>query len=199
MITDRMLAEAVRRSYQKATHRAGNAAFRVERKSGTMVIAMPGTDDFIDGVMDLWVVPWRPCQLEAWVHRGFWIYTKKLIPRIMDVMRLRPSPTLHLCGHSLGGAAAIITAGVLYKNGIEVASLTTFGAPPTGGAGLAALVKNIPGKRYITKNDPVAGALIDWLLPTFDYDRPANVLRDMPGFDHFIDSYIAALDLEESK
>ncbi|GLQ99215.1 lipase family protein [Dyella mobilis] len=65
------------------------------------------------------------------VHAGFWRGAQSVLPQINDKLRGRNPSTLHVVGHSLGGAMATLIADSLSSMGCPV-RLYTFGAPKCG-------------------------------------------------------------------
>ena len=64
------------------------------------------------------------------VHEGFNNLANSILPQVRTAIRGRSISTLHLVGHSLGGATATILADAL--RGVGSVKLYTFGAPRAG-------------------------------------------------------------------
>lgn len=180
-------------SYDDATVEIGNSAALVEIVDGTQVIAFRGTNDLQDAAHNIWAVPWKPDALNAWVHRGFWLYTINLIEPLTKLILRRNLP-LALTGHSLGGAAAVIFAAYCQSKGIKVSALHTFGAPRPGYESLANKTFRIPGNRYVIEGDAVPSVPPSWFAFPYTHDRPAAILPGIPGLiDHPMTGYVEAL------
>lgn len=178
-------------SYHDASIEIGNSACLVDHVGGELHIGFRGSDDKTDWLGNVWAIPWKPAELDAWVHRGFWLYTKPLIDPLLNMIGSSP---VRLTGHSLGGAAACIFAGVCVRHGIEVRSLTTFGAPRPGYQSLSDLTGWMNGRRYVIEGDSVAEVPISWFAFPYKHDRPASVLPGMPGWsDHPMSGYLKRL------
>ncbi|MFC3653413.1 lipase family protein [Dyella humi] len=65
------------------------------------------------------------------VHAGFWRGAQSVLPQIRRQLRGRNPSTLHVVGHSLGGAMATLLADSLSNMGCAI-KLYTFGAPRCG-------------------------------------------------------------------
>lgn len=87
------------------------------------------------------------------VHQGFhtsWINTRKaILPDIQKQIQAHPDYALHLVGHSLGGAVAAL-AGLDFHARDWNPTVTTFGEPRVGNAGL---VKYIDDRFDLSNND----------------------------------------------
>lgn len=99
------------------------------------------------------------------VHRGFNSLSQAIYPQIEKALQGRNPSTIHLVGHSLGGATATIIADAL--QGIAQIKLYTFGAPRAGFADHAAYLTNAIKPENIYRvyhdTDPVP------MLPIFPY------------------------------
>lgn len=186
------LANFALESYEKSNIWSGNSCVQVSYTGQGIVIAFRGTNDPIDFMADLWAVPWKPKQLGAWVHRGFWLYVEPLIDMLLEKIDASGAE-IHLTGHSLGGAAACIFAAVCRRRGIRIESLTTFGAPKPGFDSLADKIWDIPGKRFVVDGDQVTMVPPGWVLP-YVHDRAETTLPGIDGpIDHPMQNYVDAL------
>jgi len=75
-------------------------------------------------------------ELECSLHKGFHDHANRLLEDLQPLLVSPPDSgiihkraTVELCGHSLGGAVAIIMACKLQKRGYNVVRVTTVGAP----------------------------------------------------------------------
>lgn len=188
---DLELAKLCQRSYYEHTFRHQNSAVLVSQTDTYIAVAFKGTSTLNGWMGNLRAIPAKPEDLGVRVHRGFWMYTKPLIEELVGLIIQTDLP-LHITGHSLGGAAACIFAGVCKHRRIYVTGLTTFAAPKPGLEGLADLTWDIPGERYVLDGDPVPHLPRGWI---FDYvhDRIPYVFPEVDGADHPIDNYIEAL------
>ncbi|WP_288808172.1 lipase family protein [uncultured Mitsuokella sp.] len=113
------------------------------------------------------------------VHKGFDDYTMTALfhepvdlagsgacetmgEHLAQELRAHPTAVLYLTGHSLGGAAAVLTAARLSDMGVrpEQLRVITFGSPAVGNAAFARYYeKRMQLTRIVMDGDPVAAAL----------------------------------------
>ncbi|POS78567.1 lipase [Diaporthe helianthi] len=128
-----------------------------EEEGGAIVVAFRGTYSITNTVIDLSTVPQEyvpypepdyggrrnetgsSCD-NCTVHMGFlesWTQARKLVlPVLKNVRSRHPSYPVHLVGHSLGGAVALLAALELkIALGWDDLVVTTFGEPQAGNAG----------------------------------------------------------------
>jgi hypothetical protein len=99
-----------------------------------VVLAFRGTSNLKDWIAD---ARFRKVPLGApgdiRVHDGFLQDADSLLPKIINAINGNPKPIL-VCGHSLGGALASLSAFCLAKSNFEVRSVYTFASPRVGNA-----------------------------------------------------------------
>jgi triacylglycerol lipase len=68
------------------------------------------------------------------VHSGFWEEANKVYPGILEAVKAgrKKDEKVYVCGHSLGGAMAVLVAEMLCHDKIPVEELKTFGQPRVG-------------------------------------------------------------------
>jgi predicted lipase len=91
------------------------------------------------------------------VHRGFLTEFHQAVPNINAAMtQHHEGQTVALCGHSLGGAVALLASLYLHAQGYTV-EVYTFGAPKVGDSGFRRAVQdtNIPVTNVALDRDPV--------------------------------------------
>ena len=144
------------------------------------------------------------------VHRGFLDYCQAAL--FTDVLpaygnrtagevlaaelRAHPSMRIYLTGHSLGGAAAVLTAARLSDLGVtpEQLVVTTFGAPAVGNA---AFVRRYEGRftlhRVVMRGDPMKDVLAAPLgFQQFGERVPWSPARSVAKFPHAMMVYVDA-------
>jgi pimeloyl-ACP methyl ester carboxylesterase len=123
---------------------------------GTVVVAFRGTvpDDLEDWLRDIDALPERVPGLPAmgWCHAGFLAGGIGLLALFRDHLA---GKRVVLVGHSLGGALAIIVAGLLTAADTPPALVVTFEAPRAGGMRLRQLLANVLIRQYRFGNDPI--------------------------------------------
>ena len=96
--------------------------------------AFRGTDEPRDAVRDLRVLPWWTSEL-GWAPAGFAKGARRLLPKILSWCLEHDIDTdkgLEFCGHSLGGAIALLVAAMCVRDEVPVHQVVTFGAPRSG-------------------------------------------------------------------
>lgn len=114
-----------------------------------------GTDSLRDWQTNLKLrLEW---QADAYVHSGFWKGIERIWPVIDSVCERFPSRPIHLAGHSLGGALAIVATQRLRYEGRTVAGVHTFGQPLVGAGELQEALRDLESSifRVVNEKDPV--------------------------------------------
>jgi triacylglycerol lipase len=160
-----------------------------------VLISMRGTVTAVDWVTDLVQTLHRGPSGSS-VHGGFLRTFESFEPALRNYFHSHRNPTtIHIVGHSLGGALATIAADYLAALQLDV-KLYTFGSPRVGTNNFSEqLSKNVkPANMFRVSNqsDPVT------MLPTFPFIHvPNNSAQYMiPSWgavnfcNHFMDRYI---------
>ena len=146
----------------------GYAAFRAE--DGTALVAFRGTQPTkpADFGTNIDIVPVRRDGVAGRVHRGFHRAFAVLHAQVSGWLAAHAQATkeLVLCGHSLGGAMAMVCA-----HHFKPAFLVTIGCPRAGDPDFVAALDGIAGRRIVNCADLVP------LLPPpiFGYVHPARL------------------------
>lgn len=185
MISDADLAGLAALAYTAApTWWQGDVhACQVER-GGATVVAFRGTvpDDMADWLRDIDAWPDFIPGL-GYCHAGFADGVKAIWGGLS--VGLRDKPHVILTGHSLGGALAIIAAGMLAVAGSPPAALVTFGAPRAGLERLAHALRGLPVRQYRNGDDPVPE------VPSFFQHVRPLIAVGVPAVDPLLDHEIA--------
>lgn len=152
------------------THIASGLCHCVIRRtaSGEIVVAFRGTEDIEDWISNGDVG--KSCFGNHFVHAGF---AASLAPILWDIRRaianVRKSADdqLWVCGHSRGGAFALLTGASLAMTNQPATGVYTFGSPRVGNHKFAAWCDvNVPGHhRYVNESDIVTR------IPHFGYEH----------------------------
>eukprot|EP01065_Artemidia_motanka_P042436 TRINITY_DN569_c0_g1_i5.p1 TRINITY_DN569_c0_g1~~TRINITY_DN569_c0_g1_i5.p1 ORF type:complete len:362 (+),score=119.83 TRINITY_DN569_c0_g1_i5:91-1176(+) len=105
-----------------------------------IVVGFRGTTDIKNWIQNIKFfpeqVPWMPDGIQA--HRGFVETYQAVRPPVMNALKNAradcPDCEVHLAGHSLGGALAVLCATDLVSTLNVVPQVSTFGCPRTGDA-----------------------------------------------------------------
>ncbi|WP_433899809.1 lipase family protein [Pseudomonas sp. PSE1(2024)] len=98
-------------------------------------------------------------------HQGFhegYVAVKKFAIKYLDRFRTG-NQRIMVCGHSLGGAIALLLAAWIRNNYDENVILYTFGAPRAGDATFVESAKGLIHHRIVNNNDPVPSVPAGWM------------------------------------
>lgn len=101
----------------------------------------------------------------AYLHKGFYQYAKGLwIPLSDDILKYHSDKKFYICGHSLGGAGALIISALIQKNyRSNNLKLFTYGMPRTGTHSFVAKFNNIVHYRHVNNHDLVPQVPFKWM------------------------------------
>jgi hypothetical protein len=131
-----------------------------------ILIAVRGTSELLaDGLRDADAsqVPFE--DTESKVHRGFYESAQKaydFVAKYLD--KFYVGQKLLICGHSLGGAVALLLSEMLRRRteGYTL-QLYTYGAPRAGDTNFVAGAKDLVHHRIVNHNDPVPSVPGTWM------------------------------------
>ncbi|SDV01305.1 Lipase (class 3) [Pseudomonas sihuiensis] len=130
-----------------------------------LLISVRGTQETPDILRDLDArqVPYAEGVGQA--HRGFYgafQAAKVFVERYMEAF-YTDEQTVIVCGHSLGGAIALLLAEWLRTNWSQNIQLYTFGAPRAGDRAFVQAAAALPHHRLVNHNDPVPAVPFTWM------------------------------------
>jgi pimeloyl-ACP methyl ester carboxylesterase len=132
----------------------------------SIVVAFRGSSSLQDWITNaqfrMEELLWADDQLPACVHRGFLramdSVNIELVATVRELLAKYPQAEIHVIGHSLGGALAMLAAYEFYRLKLPVASVVTFGAPRVGNKAFAvaynSVLKDITFN-IVAQGDPV--------------------------------------------
>lgn len=100
------------------------------------------------------------------IHRGFLAYARAAFLQIANQLQRWERKPLIFTGHSLGAAAAVITAAHFYETGHDIDAVYTFGCPRVGNAEFKGYATAAFGKnhfRHVNGHDGVP-MLPPWIM-----------------------------------
>ena len=145
-----------------------------------ILIAVRGTYEIIaDGLRDAdaFQVPFE--DTDSKVHRGFYEAAQKAYDFIVKYLdRFYTGQKLLICGHSLGGAVALLLCEMLRRRaGFNYnIQLYTYGAPRAGDAHFVNGAKDLVHYRMVAHNDPVPSVPGTWMNTKADVFGAGAVL-----------------------
>lgn len=166
--------EKVHFLYDEATE---TQAF-ITHSDKVMLISVRGTQELADIGRDLDArqVPYQEGVGQA--HRGFYeafLAAKTFVERYMDAFYTEEQ-TLIVCGHSLGGAIALLLSEWLRRNWSDDIQLYTFGSPRAGDRAFAQGAQALTHHRLVNHNDPVPGVPATWMDAEWKLALPGTVM-----------------------
>lgn len=131
-----------------------------------ILIAVRGTFELIaDGLRDADALQVPFEATDSKVHRGFYEAAQKAYEFVVNYLeKFHVGQQLIICGHSLGGAVALILSEMLRRRteGYSL-QLYTYGAPRAGDANFVENAKDLVHHRVVNHNDPVPSVPGTWM------------------------------------
>lgn len=115
---------------------------------------------------------------KAQVHRGFhdaFLSARKLIDRYLEAFH-RSEQSIIVCGHSLGGAIALLLGEWLRHNWSEKVQVYTFGAPRAANRAFVQRAANLVHHRLVNRDDFIPSVPAAWLDVEWKLALPAAIL-----------------------
>lgn len=116
-------------------------------------------------------------------HRGFYqafVGAKEFVRRYMRDFYI--GQTILVCGHSLGGAIALLLGEWLNRSYPDAnVMLYTYGAPRTGNGAFVKAAAGLTHHRLVNHNDPIPGVPFTWLDAEWKTLVPAAVMSVSSG------------------
>lgn len=143
----------------------------ITHNADVMIIAIRGTNEIVEDALrdlDALQVPFE--QGEGKVHRGFYVAAQKafeFVSRYID--KFHQSQQLFICGHSLGGAVALLLAEMLRRTDPTLTlQLYTYGAPRAGDTTFMQGAADLVHYRMVYDDDPVPSLPAPWMNTRWD-------------------------------
>ncbi|AVD83615.1 lipase [Pseudomonas sp. SWI6] len=134
------------------------------------LIAIRGTNEAADFLRDVDALQVPFEQGEGRVHRGFYESALKVFDFAMSYLdQFDYSKKLIICGHSLGGAVALILAEMLRRSPSKFTiQLYTYGAPRAGDVTFTRNAADLIHHRIVNHDDVIPNAPLPWMNPRYD-------------------------------
>ncbi len=121
--------------------------------NGVQTIVIRGTANEANVMLDLDVNLKPDAHLHIKLHQGFSSGAKAIFDEVKPY--LKADQPIHLTGHSLGGAIAVVLGMYLERNDFDVTQIITFGQPKVTNVAGAEQFSNLPLVRVVTPEDIV--------------------------------------------
>ena len=147
-----------------------------------MFIAIRGTSEKIPDLLrdiDALQVPF--VEGEGKVHRGFYLAAQRAYDFVKAYMfKFYQSQQLIICGHSLGGAVALLLAQMLRTGGYSgPLQLYTYGAPRVGDSTFIASAVDLLHHRIVNNGDMVPNLPLPWMNTRYEVIATGAVLTQI--------------------
>jgi triacylglycerol lipase len=150
----------------------------------SMIISVRGTSNLDNAFVDLNYTLRADNHTGIQLHTGFLQSAANLYREIKP--KIKDGYTVHVTGHSLGGAVALILAMHLYVDGLKVGDVVTFGQPKVTNRSGAAKFENLNVIRLVAEHDMVP------IMPPVDISDIMNTKMDI--FWHLGKAYLLLPD-----
>lgn len=152
----------------------------VNERDKSQLVTIRGTSNLENAVVDIDYVLTTDELAGIELHKGFSQSARNIYREIQA--KLRKDYTVHLTGHSLGGAVVVILAMYMEKDGYTVGDVVTFGQPKVTNRTGAKRFEHLNVLRVNTADDMVP------LVPPFDASQILNFKFDI--FWHIGKEYV---------
>lgn len=138
---------------RQATMPAVEVSYFLSEAQGIQTIAIRGTANLENALLDLNIELQTDDLLNIKLHQGFASAAKAIHDDVLPY--LNKGKPIHLTGHSLGGAAAVVLGMYLTQEHYDVAQIITFGQPKVTNVTGAEVFEDLPLVRFVTPHDIV--------------------------------------------
>ena len=142
-----------------------------------VLITLRGTQEKPDILRDLDASQVPYAEGDGQAHRGFYeafLAANVFTQRYLDAFH-RTEHNIVVCGHSLGGAIALLLAEWLRRDWSDNIQLYTFGSPRAGDRAFVQSAAALTHHRLVNHNDPVPGVPFTWMDAEWKLALPGTV------------------------
>ena len=204
-------AEYCKEIYDGGGDQKDEVAFDVKQKDGITIIIIRGTANLTNIQSDIDVRLVKDDKLEIYLHKGFRDASLNVMNTIdnaretgRSVQSNKPKypleHTVHITGHSLGGAIAQIIGMWLHQRSYNV-QIFSYGSPKVS---TEVLSSGQPTHwRVVRRSDPIpfsppwpyshTGLFIDSVSLDWGPDNDNGLISETDGLDHAIEKYVTTL------
>ena len=190
-------AEYCKEIYDAGGDQKDDVAFDVKQDNGISIIIIRGTANAENVQSDIDVRLVKDDKLEIYLHKGFRDASLGVMEIIDNTKTLEH--TVHVTGHSLGGAISQIIGMWLHKRGKNV-QVFSYGSPKVSNQVLDSQPSHW---RVVRRSDPVpftppwpyahTGLFIDSQTLDWGPDNDNGLISETDGLDHAIAKYVTTL------
>ncbi|WP_299264595.1 lipase family protein [uncultured Psychrosphaera sp.] len=137
----------------QSTIEENQVSYFLTEYNGVQTIVIRGTANEANVMVDLDLELKPDTQLNIKLHQGFASGARAILNEVKPY--LKADQPVHLTGHSLGGAIAVVLGMYLEKSDFNVTQIITFGQPKVTNVGGADLFTDLPLIRVVTPDDIV--------------------------------------------
>lgn len=137
----------------QSTIEENQVSYFLTQTDGIQTIAIRGTANEANVMLDLDIELKPDTELNIKLHQGFASGARAILTELKPY--LKPEQPIHLTGHSLGGAIAVVLGMHLENSDYNVTQIITFGQPKVTNVGGAKLFADLPLIRVVTPDDIV--------------------------------------------
>jgi len=191
-------AEYCKAIYDSGGDQKDEVAFEVKQDNGISIIVIRGTANDSNVLSDIDVRLVSDTRTGIKLHKGF-RDAAVTIMQIIDTTKTLEH-TVHVTGHSLGGAVAQIIGMWLHKRGKNV-QIYSYGSPKVSSEVLSG--GQPPHWRVVRRSDPIpftppwpyehTGLFIDSQDLDWGPDNDNGLISETDGLDHAIAKYVSTL------
>jgi len=190
-------AEYCKAIYDSGGSQKDEVAFEVKQDSGITIIVIRGTANTENVQSDIDVRLVMDARTGIYLHKGF----RDASTTIMQILdeSYTVEHTVHITGHSLGGAIAQIIGMWLHKRGHNV-QIFSYGSPKVSNQVLDSQPTHW---RVVRRSDPIpftppwpyshTGLFIDSQTLDWGPDNDNGLISETDGLDHAIAKYVTTL------
>ena len=157
-----------------------------------ILISIRGTESVQDWLRDFDARQIDVAGLNGKAHRGFAVAFEAVKEHIENYLRyFYIGQTIMICGHSLGGAIALLLAEWLRKQATsQKVILYTFGAPRAANSGFVESAQGLVHHRLVNHNDPIPAVPFRWMDAEWKVVLPGTLMLLVSGVTLFTGSLL---------
>ena len=191
-------AEYCESIYDNGGTEVNNLSYEVKTSDGITIIIIRGTDNTANVLSDIDIRMIKDDVLDIYLHKGFRDASTTIIQEVDKYYQLEH--TVHVTGHSLGGAIAQIIGMWLHRRGYNV-QIFSYGSPKVSSQVLSG--GQPTHWRVVRRSDPVTfsptypylhtGVFVDSQTLDWGPDNDNGLISETDGLDHSISKYVETL------